>query len=534
LGAGSLRAALAAADILPGKDTIRFHLSVAPAGTENTIALTSGALFSTGNVAIDGPGAGTLIVDGGGARGIFDFSDGNTAADSPVSISGVSIIDGNTGSAFGGGVYSTESLTLSRVVISGCAAASGGGVFVEGTKGAAFVSVSNSLIAEDMTTGSGGGLNLHKVRSIAVKNSTISGNSASVLGGGMSLVLNAAGTGISVTGCTVTRNVGEIGGGLFASDGSSLPTAKTIISGCTVSENASYSNDGAGGGMSLEQGNVSVSGTTIIGNSSVYYGGGISAGGFTSLTISKSTIRGNHTAKPNTTNEGGGGGVSIVGPGTGTLVPVTVIGCTLVDNSGNLGGGLLAQNGVKLTVTGSIFSSDAAASGGGLMTQGTGANHVDVSVTGTTFADDNGSGAHFSGSGTVAVTSSKITGCFAAEGGGIAVYGDSTDTFSLKNTVISGNTALSSGGGLFVSQTSSATVAGGSISNNVAGFEGGGAYFAGSVGTVIGTTMSGNVAGFAGGGAYNASAGGMTIQIVKVWGNSAPSHADTGGVFTFA
>jgi hypothetical protein len=532
-GAGSLRAALAAADVLPGKDTIAFHLPTAPAGSENTIVLTSGSLTCAGNVTIAGPGAGKLIINGGGSQRVFDFGDGNPGTDSPVAVSGLSVVGGNAAGAKGGGIYSTESLTLSHVVISGCTAVAGGGVFVEGTQGAGVASISNSLVTGNSAAGSGGGVQLDQIRSIAVKTCTVSGNSAGTVGGGMRLTLNAAGTGTTVSGCTVTRNGAGIGGGIAATDGSVLPTAKTLITGCTVSENNSYSDSGGGGGLFLGLGTVAVSGTRVIGNSAVYYGGGIDAGYFTSLTVSKCTISGNRAAKPTASDQGGGGGVFIEGAGTGALAPATVTGCTIEENSGNRGGGLLAQNGIKLAVSRSTLASDQAAFGGGLMTQGTGADQVAVTVAGTTFADCTGSGAHFSGSGAVVVANSKVTGCFAAEGAGIAVYGDGPSTFALKDTVITGNTAQSTGGGLLVTQTGQFSVIGGSISGNAAAFEGGGAYFVGSVGAVIGTTITGNVSGFAGGGAYDAGPRGVTIQVAKVRGNTAPSHADTGGEFMF-
>ena len=135
-GPGSLRAALATADALPGKDTINFHLPAPPVNSENIIALTGGALTSKGDVTITGPGAGKLIINGNAADGVFVFDDSNLAIDSPVTISGLSIVNGNS-AAFGGGIVSAESLNLKNVVVSGNQASQdGGGIWVSGLQGA--------------------------------------------------------------------------------------------------------------------------------------------------------------------------------------------------------------------------------------------------------------------------------------------------------------------------------------------------------------------------------------------------------------
>src|SRR5205823_3246560 len=106
-----------------------FHLPAPAAHGVNTIVLNGTELRSGGNVAIVGPGAGKLIIDGNNASRIFDFNDNASSADSPVSISGLSIMHGHaTGGVgigsyalkdYGGGIYSAESLALKNVVISG-------------------------------------------------------------------------------------------------------------------------------------------------------------------------------------------------------------------------------------------------------------------------------------------------------------------------------------------------------------------------------------------------------------------------------
>src|SRR5262245_3887736 len=121
-GTDSLRAALLAADTLPGPDKIVFKLPAPAPHSENTIVLGGTELKSNGKVTITGPGAGKLIIDAAGASRVFDINDGDDTKDSPTTISGLSIIRGAAAGAFGGGIYSSESLTLKNVVISQCSA----------------------------------------------------------------------------------------------------------------------------------------------------------------------------------------------------------------------------------------------------------------------------------------------------------------------------------------------------------------------------------------------------------------------------
>src|SRR5262245_58592756 len=82
-GAGSLRAALLAADGLPGPDKIVFNLAPPAPNTENTSVLGGTELKSKGNVTISGPGAGKLIINAAGLSRVFDINDSDNTKDSP-------------------------------------------------------------------------------------------------------------------------------------------------------------------------------------------------------------------------------------------------------------------------------------------------------------------------------------------------------------------------------------------------------------------------------------------------------------------
>src|SRR5207248_8677930 len=94
-GPGSLRNALAIAN---DGDTITFAVT-------GTITLTSGELLVNKSVIISGPGADTLAVDGNAKSRVFYIASGRT-----VTISGLTITNGNTPSGSGGGIYNDRAV----------------------------------------------------------------------------------------------------------------------------------------------------------------------------------------------------------------------------------------------------------------------------------------------------------------------------------------------------------------------------------------------------------------------------------------
>src|SRR5262249_36385284 len=128
-GAGSLRAAVAAANANPGADTIDFAVT-------GTIGLTSGQLGIIESLTINGPGASALTVSGNGASRVFGLYYNPT-----VSIADLTVANGWTSGTPGGGIYMAGgNLTLDHVAVSGNSAGSdsyggqgaGGGLYVAG------------------------------------------------------------------------------------------------------------------------------------------------------------------------------------------------------------------------------------------------------------------------------------------------------------------------------------------------------------------------------------------------------------------
>lgn len=107
-GAGSLRAAVVAANANPGADTIDFAMT-------GTIALTSGQLDITDSVTINGPGAGALTVSGNDASRVLNITGAPT-----VTIANLTVANGLTSDSPGGGLsMAGGTVTLDHVTVSG-------------------------------------------------------------------------------------------------------------------------------------------------------------------------------------------------------------------------------------------------------------------------------------------------------------------------------------------------------------------------------------------------------------------------------
>lgn len=217
LGQCTLREAVNGANTLLGGDTINFQ-----AGLTGTITLTSGALFITSDITINGPGARVLSVSGGGASRVFVVSGTGTT----VNISGLTITGGNAtpiliGTTLigdGGGILNTNgaTLNLTEVNVSGNSATSlGGGI---ATRAILLVTtttnITRSLVSGNSAVAGGGGLSnlgtdLISSAVTTVTNTTVTNNSALAEGGGIS---NAAGT-MNLTNNTISHNQSTVAGG---------------------------------------------------------------------------------------------------------------------------------------------------------------------------------------------------------------------------------------------------------------------------------------------------------------------------------
>jgi parallel beta-helix repeat protein len=520
-GPGTLRNALALADGHPGHNTILFHLPAPPAHEANIITLTSGVLTSYGNVTIQGPGAGKLIIDANYNSGVFEIGLGDSSTanpDRPTTIAGLSIIDGKVSNSVGGptrgtsgsagaGIYSYESLTLKDVVISGNVTDTvGGGVAVTGYVGAGTttrINISNSVISGNYAADGAGGLSLDNLGSVVISNTVVTGNTTGAAGkaGGVYAEVSNLGHSVAITGSVISGNTAGTAGGLFVADYSTARSARVTISRTQITGNTAAgtgSGYGAGGGLSVLGGKTVITRSTIEGNTALYQGGGIFTFNVSSLTISKSTISGNRTTKASQNYGGGGGGIYFDGRAPDFPSVLGIFNSQIADNQTTAcGGGVYANDLGKFTVSRSIFSANQASEAGGAL-----CDLGSLSVTRSTFAGNTGSsgGAIYEGDRSsftpvaVSISASRFTGNTSVNGGG-GVYIDGASAAAIKTSVFSGNFAGTSGGGLSINNAGIFHIFGDSFTRNDAqNNSGGGIYIALSAGNIVESTISGNVA----------------------------------------
>ena len=319
-GTGSLREAIANVNILEGTQTITFASSL----QGETITLTSGELAITDSVNIEGLEDRGITISGSNNSGIFNINDGNDNNQIDVNISSVVVTEGKIdledvpiySNPFGGGIVSSENLTITNSTITGNA---GDGIGIEDGS----LTVNNSSIENNSYTGikslSG---NLKVINSnitgsrtgissygnssdyyssedvtstLLLEQSTISGNNYGIRNSGSmtindSTITGNQGTGIEnavnsdleINKTNISQNSANFDGGGIDNNGS------VVISDSTISQNsANFDGGGINNTNSLEIVNSVVSNNTAYGR----YGGGIQNQGV--VTITNSTISGN-------------------------------------------------------------------------------------------------------------------------------------------------------------------------------------------------------------------------------------------------
>ena len=513
LNAGSLRKAIADANDTLAPDTIIFKPTAF-----GTIVLGGTDLDITTPLTIKGPGAGKVIISGSNSSRIFNIDDGNGAKDTPVTISGLALVNGNDSD--GGAIKSLESLTIVNSIISGNTASSdGGGIYVNtsGKFTMTGTTVSNNTAID------GGGLYLEVAGGISITNSTISGNTAtSGKGGGAYISTNLGPNPTAKNVITNTTIVGNRatgnGGGLYlAPDGRDISVINSTIIGNTAG--------GIGGGISMASGGLLLKGGILSGNTADS-GGGI----FVQVLPGKtSTITGTKILN-NTATVSNGGGIQFDGSGSATAT-FNVLKSTIAGNRATTGGGgISASNGGKLNLSGdTIFANEAANSGGGVFTDGSASSAVILKVTASTFTENTAGragGIYTGGDGAVTIAKSKLIANHATNNFGGGAYLRSLSLITITSTLFSKNSAADTGGGLCVI-TSNTTLTGCTFTDNVTGNDGGGAFIFSTNLAITKTLIRGNIAGSDGGG-LTASTTTTTISKSIITGNIAGNNG--GGI----
>ncbi len=384
------------------------------AGVEDANA--SGDLDVTESLTIAGDGADVSGIDGNGALTgdrVLQVSSGT------LTISGLTVHDGFSTTAAGGGIQglSGTTLKLTDSTVSGnTAGAVGGGIHAGGA-----ATLTNSTVSNNNARFEGGGI--YAAGTATLTGSTVSGNKLlgpDTRGGGIRAAT------ATLTNSTVSGNqaVGSgsfpigYGGGIYAG------TAK--LTGSTVSGNEAADN---GGGIVAPT--ATLTDGTVSGNTAGRFGGGIVA---TTATLTNSTVSGNNAGV-------GGGGIGSAGTLTNTSVKrntagtegggiytdtgsLTVTRSTVSDNdSTNNGGGIFFTSPGTLNVTNSTLSGNESAAWGGALSTDEGTTNLRSATINRNVADANAGGE------------------FAGDGGGLDRFG--TATVKLRNTILAGNFDLS-------------------------------------------------------------------------------------------
>ena len=241
-GAGSLRQVLADSS---DNDTVAFDAAV----NGQTITLTTGELLVSASVAINGPGAKQLAVDGNNASRVFHIASGKTA-----SISGLTIRDGR--GQYGGGIFNDHAtLTLTNCAVTlNQADFSGGGIDSEGFNGSVTLTVRNCTLSGNSAKFQGGAIyndTDNGTATLTIENSTLSGNFVTTGSGGA--ITNdptsggGPGTGrVTITNSTFSGNSASQGDSIynFGVDGSAPVTIGNSILDATGSGDNVHNNGG--------------------------------------------------------------------------------------------------------------------------------------------------------------------------------------------------------------------------------------------------------------------------------------------------
>ena len=313
-GPGSLRQALANAN---NGDGINFAVT-------GTITLTSAGLSIAKNVTISGPGANQLAVDGNQGDFVFEVAPQRT-----VSISGLSIRNARFGISNNQGTVSVSNCILSGHSFTGLYNHAG-----QDPGAGASMTVANSIISNNSGTGA---FNLVPFPNgsgcacMTIRHSFVGNNAA----GGISNAGSAIGRNAQASLTVINSNVSYNGGAGISMDATEGIADATIVS-TMVSGNSAGGVFSAAGGV-IGSAGVTIINSTISGNLSGDRGGGVLAGGFTSLSIMNSTISGN--------SAGTGGGIYNVN------YSIHVANSTISGNSAGSGGGIYNQGQFEISNT---------------------------------------------------------------------------------------------------------------------------------------------------------------------------------------
>ncbi len=380
-------------------------------------------------------------------------------------------------------------------------------------------------IIDNSSNQAGGGVHLRYSNAVlAMNGGEIRSNTAITTGGGVHVAAGHA----TLGDVQILDNAAENGGGLF-SNGGYVTVTQSLVAGNQAT--------GAGGGVCALAGFVTLTGTQVLGNAAGSEGGGVfvweglttidhtqlshnaaSTGGAGVTVHHGAAILNDSQVFSNTAPYGGG----VYGVGGDAVLNRTQV----FENAGDRGGGISIYQGNVILNETHVFGNSANNGGGVYIDQHPAMLTMNGGEIRSNTAITSGGGVYML-QGRIALSETRMSGNLAADaGGGMYVhFGDAT----LNGTQILSNTA-NQGGGVFIARDNATLNANrGEIGHNVAADAGGGVFADDGNITMAGTQIFGNSAANDGGGLYLVSAS-ATLTGTQVLDNSATSG---GGLYVY-
>lgn len=404
-GDGSLRATIAAA----GADDTVFLLP----RPDHYLVTSAPIVIDNKPLTIQGVGAGSSVIDGGGVMQVFrttgttsltvsDLTITRAVANTPgASEGGAAIHHGGSGAlTVAGAAFSANTLTVTSLTNNGGAAIwnGGGALSISGS------SFSGNAYTQTAGQSNNGGGAVYTSGTLTVSGSSFTGNSANVTStnsntGGGAIFDN--GGSVSIDTSSFTGNSATLGGGLDTNNGGGalfensgpIEITDSVMNGNSAAITATNSTNGGGavfqngGNTTLTRSSMDANELTLTGGTTSVGGGGLYSNGGGVLTLSQSSVSGNSSATGGATGSSGGGGIY----DNSNVQAVTITNSTLSGNSANpVGGGTGSGGGAyrRYGGTGPALESSTIAgnstngAGGGVLNDGTGFSLKNTIVAG--------------------------------------------------------------------------------------------------------------------------------------------------------
>lgn len=413
----TLRDAVLSANAIAGADEITFD-----SGVTGTITLTptNGELSITDPLTITGPGANALTVRAGTsvANEFRVINIGTQAGD--VTIEGLTLTNGRVPLDAGGAIrfQSNGTLSIRESIITGNTANNGGAIYSQYT-GA--IEVASSTISGNTAVYSSGGGIENIDGNTTLTSSILSDNQSRTSGGGLSSPYQGT---VIITDSEINNNEvtddGYFGGGVYSGEGA------VTISGSTVSGNTVVSD---GGGVYSFSGGLSISNSTISNNRAGFSGAGI-------FNYSDALTIDNSSVIDNTSLYGDGGGVS------NGIGPFTLSRSTVSGNSSVSDGGGISNNSGQFNAIQSTFSNNTTGVEGGAIATITGGVTLTNSTISGNQANVRGGGVQSDSAPVRLVNTTLVLNSANIEGGGINVTANNDgESILIHNSIVAENTS---------------------------------------------------------------------------------------------